>query len=84
MDSPCEDRCIDAYQAWFTLRDVACVVKQSALEVIERELLERMKFDSRATTRLCCIYYIVDFYRSKRLDPSLDYLSPVEFERQHQ
>jgi len=51
---------------------------------LEKELLRRERFTTREHARMRIFWYIECFYNTRRRHSSLDYLSPTEYEQQHQ
>jgi len=48
---------------------------------LTKDLLRRQHFRGRAETRTAVFDYIESFYNRLRLHSTLDYLSPVDYER---
>lgn len=57
---------------------------ESFFATLERELLQRRKFQSQAEARMVLFQYIEGWYNPRRRHSALDYLSPVSYERKHQ
>jgi putative transposase len=55
---------------------------ESFFATLECELLDRRRFKSQAEARLAIFDFIEGFYNTRRIHSALDYLSPVEYERQ--
>jgi len=56
---------------------------ESFYKTLKRELVNDMKFISRAQAQLEIFKYIETYYNTKRIHSSLEYMSPVEYERLH-
>jgi hypothetical protein len=56
---------------------------ESFFATLECELLARSRFKTQAEARNAVFEFIEGFYNPRRRHSSLEYLSPVEFERQH-
>lgn len=54
---------------------------ESFFHSLKTEMVNHQKFSTRHEARAAIIDYIEMFYNSKRLHSSLDYQTPVEFER---
>jgi len=59
-------------------------VAESFFASLEKELLRRERFQTREQARLRIFWYIECFYNPRRRHSSLGYLSPVDYEQQHQ
>jgi len=57
---------------------------ESFFATLETELLDRVRFKSRRGARMEIFDFIEGFYNTHRLHSSLDYMSPQEFEEEHQ
>jgi putative transposase len=57
---------------------------ESFFATLERELLQRRKFQSQAEARMVLFQYIEGWYNPRRRHSALDYVSPVSYERKHQ
>jgi putative transposase len=55
---------------------------ESFFATLECELLDRRRFKSQVEARLAIFDFIEGFYNTRRIHSALDYLSPVEYERQ--
>ena len=51
---------------------------------LEKELLRRERFTTREQARMRIFWYIECFYNTRRRHSSLGYLSPTEYEQEHQ
>ena len=51
---------------------------------LEKELLKRERFTTREHARMRIFWYIECFYNPRRRHSSLDMLSPINYEQQHQ
>jgi putative transposase len=51
---------------------------------LEKELLRRERFATREQARIRIFWYIECFYNTRRRHSSLNYLSPTDYEQQHQ
>ena len=56
---------------------------ESFFATLECELLARNRFKTQAEARNAVFEFIEGFYNPRRRHSSLEYLSPVEFERRH-
>lgn len=56
---------------------------ESFFATLKKDLIHGRRFRTRAEAKLAVIDYIETWYNSKRLHSSLDYMSPMEFERQY-
>ena len=56
---------------------------ESFFATLECELLDRQIFRTQAEARIAIFQFIEGFYNPRRRHSSLDYLSPIEFERRH-
>ena len=56
---------------------------ESFFATLECELLARSRFKTQAEARNAVFEFIEGFYNPRRRHSSLEYLSPVEFERRH-
>jgi putative transposase len=56
---------------------------ESFFGTLECELLDRRRFHSQAEARMAVFDYLEGFYNPRRRHSSLDYKSPVEYERVH-
>jgi transposase InsO family protein len=56
-------------------------VAESFFASLTKDLLRRRKLSSRAEARTAVFDYIETFYNPLRLHSTLDYLSPVDYER---
>ncbi len=61
--------------------DNACM--ESFFATLKKDLVHRRRFKTREEARLAIINYIETWYNSKRSHSSLDYMSPMEYERYH-
>ncbi|WP_425319116.1 IS3 family transposase [Staphylococcus lutrae] len=59
--------------------DNACI--ESFHSIIKKELIHHCNFQTRNEAMFSIIEYIVTFYNSKRIHSTLNYLSPLEFEK---
>ncbi|ARJ50125.1 hypothetical protein B5P37_01560 [Staphylococcus lutrae] len=59
--------------------DNACI--ESFHSIIKKELIHHCNFQTRNEVMFRIIEYIVTFYNSKRIHSTLNYLSPLEFEK---
>jgi len=57
---------------------------ESFFATLECELLDRSTFKTHAAARQAVFAFIEGFYNPRRRHSSLGYLSPADFERQHQ
>ena len=57
---------------------------ESFFATLECELLDRSRFKTHAEARNAVFEFIEGFYNPRRRHSSLDYLSPIDFERRHQ
>ena len=57
---------------------------ESFFATLETELLDRVRFKTRRQARLEIFDFMEGFYNRHRLHSSLGYMSPVEFEEEHQ
>jgi putative transposase len=57
---------------------------ESFFASLEKELLRRERFATREQARLRLFWYIECFYNPRRRHSSLGYLSPIDYEQQHQ
>ena len=57
---------------------------ESFFATLERELLQRRKFESQREARTVLFQYIEGWYNRRRRHSSLDYVSPVNYEEQNQ
>jgi putative transposase len=57
---------------------------ESFFATLETELLWQRSFHNRSEARLAIFDFIEGFYNTHRLHSSLDYLSPVDFEKKRQ
>jgi putative transposase len=55
---------------------------ESFFATLECELLDRRRFRSQVEARLAVFDFIEGFYNTRRIHSALDYLSPVDYERQ--
>jgi putative transposase len=56
-------------------------VAESFFATLEKDLLRRRSFATRQEARTAAVAYIETFYNAVRLHSTLDYLSPVEYEK---
>ena len=56
-------------------------VAESFFATLEKDLLRRRSFATRQEARTAVFDYIEAFYNPVRLHSTLDYLSPVEYEK---
>jgi putative transposase len=56
---------------------------ESFFASLETELFDRSRFETHREARMAIFDYIEAFYNRKRLHSSLGYLSPAQYERQH-
>ncbi len=61
--------------------DNACM--ESFFATLKKELIHRRRFKSREEAKLAIINYIETWYNSNRSHSSLDYMSPMEYEKYH-
>jgi putative transposase len=54
---------------------------ESYFATLECELLDRMKFRAPSETRMAIFEFIEGWYNPHRRRSSLDYASPIEYER---
>ena len=59
-------------------------VAESFFASLEKELLHRERFATREHARMRIFWYIECFYNPRRRHSSLDMLSPIDYEQQHQ
>jgi putative transposase len=59
-------------------------IAESFFASLEKELLRRERFTTREQARLRIFWYIECFYNPRRRHSSLGYLSPIDYEHQHQ
>ena len=57
---------------------------ESFFATLECELLDRQRFKTQAEARSAVFAFIEGFYNPRRRHSSIGYLSPVDYERQHQ
>jgi putative transposase len=57
---------------------------ESFFATLECELLARRRFKTQAEARLALFQFIEGFYNRRRRHSSIGYLSPLDYERQHQ
>ena len=57
---------------------------ESFFASLECELLDRRSFQSKTEARLALFTYIEGWYNPRRRHSALGYLSPINFERNHQ
>jgi putative transposase len=57
---------------------------ESFFATLECELLDRVRFKSKRAARTEIFDFIEGFYNPHRLHSSLDYMSPIEFEQEHE
>jgi putative transposase len=51
---------------------------------LEKELIRRERFATREAARMRLFWYIECFYNTRRRHSGLGYLSPAEYEKQHE
>jgi putative transposase len=56
---------------------------ESFFATLECELIDRRTFRTQAEARIAIFQFIEGFYNPRRRHSSLDYLSPIEYERRH-
>jgi putative transposase len=56
---------------------------ESFFATLERELIQRRKFQTHAEARMALFEYIEGWYNPRRRHSALDYLSPVNYEQKH-
>ena len=56
---------------------------ESFFASLETELFDRSRFETHRDARIAIFDYIEAFYNRKRLHSSLGYLSPEQYEREH-
>jgi putative transposase len=56
-------------------------VAESFFATLEKDLLRRRSFATRQEARTAVFDYIETFYNPVRLHSTLDYLSPIEYEK---
>jgi len=61
--------------------DNACM--ESFFATLKKDLVHRRRFKTREEAKLAIINYIETWYNSKRSHSSLDYMSPMEYEKYH-
>lgn len=61
--------------------DNACM--ESFFATLKKDLVHRKRFKTREDAKLAIINYIETWYNSRRSHSSLDYMSPMEYERYH-
>ena len=54
---------------------------ESFFATLECELLDRRRFRSQAEARMAIFRFIEAFYNPRRRHSSLDYLSPIDYEK---
>jgi len=59
--------------------DNACI--ESFFATLKKELVHRKRFKTRDEAKIAIINYIETWYNAKRSHSSLDYMSPMEYER---
>jgi putative transposase len=57
---------------------------ESFFATLECELLDRCRFKTQAEARRAVFEFIEGFYNPRRRHSSIGYLSPIDYERQHQ
>jgi putative transposase len=55
---------------------------ESFFASLECELLDRRRFRTQAEARMAVFRYVEGFYNARRRHSALDYLSPINYERQ--
>lgn len=61
--------------------DNACI--ESFFATLKKDLVHRSRFKTREEAKTAIINYIETWYNSRRSHSSLDYMSPIEYERCH-
>lgn len=61
--------------------DNACM--ESFFATLKKELVHRRRFKTREEAKLAIINYIETWYNSRRSHSSLNYMSPMEYERHY-
>ncbi len=61
--------------------DNACI--ESFHSIIKKELIHHCDYKTRNEAMFSILEYIVTFYNSTRIHSTLNYLSPIEFEKQY-
>ncbi len=64
--------------------DTDNAVAETFFASLEKELLRRERFATREQARMRIFWYIECFYNARRRHSRLDYLSPTQYELQHQ
>jgi len=77
--SRCRDADIDISIGCTSAYDNA--VAESFFASLTKDLLRRQQFRNRAEARTALFDYIETFYNRLRLHSTLDYLSPVDYEK---
>ena len=61
--------------------DNACM--ESFFATLKKDLVHRKRFKTREEAKLAIINYIETWYNCKRSHSGLDYMSPMEYQRNH-
>lgn len=61
--------------------DNACM--ESFFATLKKDLVHRRRFKTREEAKIAIINYIETWYNSRRSHSSLDYMSPMEYEKHH-
>jgi putative transposase len=54
---------------------------ESFFKTLKVERIHRLRYETRAEARLDLVDWMEGFYNAQRLHSSIDYKSPIEFER---
>ncbi|UXS36006.1 IS3 family transposase [Staphylococcus delphini] len=61
--------------------DNACI--ESFHSIIKKELIHHQNYKTRNEAMFSIVEYILTFYNSKRVHSTLNYMSPIEFEKKY-
>ncbi|MCS4485940.1 DDE-type integrase/transposase/recombinase [Staphylococcus sp. GRT3] len=61
--------------------DNACI--ESFHSIIKKELIHHCDYQNRNEAMFSILEYILTFYSSKRIHSTLNYMSPIEFEKKY-